>query len=211
MIQEYCGENEGIGNNGDGCVELVARAKLPTRYGEFTIVGFYDKETKKEHTAIVKGDVSGREACPLRIHSECHTGDIFCSLRCDCREQLEESLKYMSQRPFGAVIYLKQEGRGIGLMNKIKAYALQDFGLDTIEANEYLGFPEDMRDYSVAAKIIKLLNIKSIALLTNNPSKIKGLEAKGIEVVERVPLVTRPNAHNRHYLATKSKKMGHLL
>ena len=208
--EEYC-ENGSSITDEKSCVQLVARAKLPTRYGIFTIVGFYDRENKKEHIALINGNVSGTERCPVRIHSECHTGDIFCSLKCDCREQLEASLRYIASKPFGVVIYLKQEGRGIGLLNKIKAYQLQDLGLDTIEANNYLGLPEDMRDYSVAAKIITLLNIKSVAIITNNPDKIEGLEKEEINVVGRIPIIIEPNNHNRYYLKTKQQKMGHLL
>jgi len=191
-------------------VKNVAEAFLPTRYGDFTIVGFYSSRERKEHAAIVKGEVAGRERCPVRVHSQCFTGDIFHSLKCDCREQLEASLEYIASQPCGVVIYLKQEGRGIGLLNKIKAYHLQDMGLDTVEANEYLGFPGDMRDYTVAAKIISMLRIRSVALLTNNPDKIRGLESQGIEVVERIPVIPKPNTYNAHYLATKTRKMGHL-
>ncbi len=198
-------------DDADFFVKLVGRAKLPTRFGIFTIAGFYDSREKKEHTALIKGDVAGKKRCPVRIHSECHTGDVFCSLKCDCRQQLEASLKYISKKPFGILIYLKQEGRGIGLLNKIKAYQLQDSGLDTVEANEVLGYPDDMRDYSVAAGIISILKIKSISLLTNNPDKIKGIEEKGIEVIERIPVIIKPNHYNKAYLETKSKKMGHLL
>jgi GTP cyclohydrolase II len=208
--EDYCNNGNSIADNRN-CVQLVAHAKLPTKYGQFIIIGFHDRENNKDHTALVKGNVSGKENCPVRIHSECHTGDVFHSLKCDCREQLEASLKYISQHPFGVLIYLKQEGRGIGLLNKIKAYQLQDLGLDTIEANEYLGLPNDMRDYSVAAKIIKLLNIKSVSILTNNPDKIEGLEKEGIFISERIPLVIEPNDHNHTYLNTKQKKMGHLL
>lgn len=191
-------------------VKQVAEAFLPTRYGDFTIVGFYSSREKKEHVAIVKGDVAGKERCPVRVHSQCFTGDVFHSLKCDCREQLEASLEYIAAQPCGVVIYLKQEGRGIGLLNKIKAYHLQDMGLDTVEANEYLGFPGDMRDYIVAAKIISMLRIRSVSLLTNNPDKIRGLESQGIDVAERIPVIPKPNTHNAHYLATKTRKMGHL-
>jgi GTP cyclohydrolase II len=191
-------------------VKHVAEAFLPTRYGDFTIVGFYSSRERKEHVAVVKGEVAGKKRCPVRVHSQCFTGDIFHSLKCDCREQLEASLEYIASRPCGVVIYLKQEGRGIGLLNKIKAYHLQDMGLDTVEANEYLGFPGDMRDYTVAAKIISMLRIRSVAILTNNPDKIRGLESQGIDVIERIPVIPKPNTHNAHYLATKTRKMGHL-
>ena len=192
-------------------VTLVARAKLPTRHGDFIIAGFRSNRKKKEHTALIRGDVENKNEVPIRIHSECHTGDIFGSLKCDCREQLEASLSYIASQPFGVLIYLRQEGRGIGLINKIKAYHLQDLGLDTIEANESLGFPSDLREYSDAAKIISLLKIKSVSLLTNNPEKIEGLEKEGISVVRRIPLHAKPNNHNRRYLATKMEKMGHLV
>ena len=203
-VGEYCIDNA-------LCVQLAATAKLPTRFGTFTICGFYDNHGGKEHTAIVQGDVEGREGVPLRVHSECHTGDVWGSLRCDCREQLEASLRHIAAQPFGAVIYLKQEGRGIGLLNKIKAYQLQDLGLDTIEANQYLDLPVDARDYGVAAKIITLLKIRSVALLTNNPDKIGQLKAHGIEVVSRIPIVIPANRHDEGYLDVKKNKMGHLL
>ncbi len=196
--------------NGKTCVQLVARAVLPTRFGTFVIAGFYDRSNKKEHTALIKGNVNGTERCPVRIHSECHTGDIFFSLKCDCREQLEASLHYISSKPYGLFIYLRQEGRGIGLLNKIKAYHLQELGLDTVEANEYLGLPEDARDYTAAAAIIEMLKVRSVSLLTNNPDKLQGLRDEGINVVERIPLVIEPNSYNRAYLKTKKEKMGHL-
>jgi GTP cyclohydrolase II len=191
-------------------VTFVAQAKLPTRYGDFIIAGFRTSRGGKEHTALIRGDVSGKSGVPVRIHSECHTGDIFGSLKCDCREQLDASIRYIASKQFGVLIYLRQEGRGIGLLNKIKAYHLQDLGLDTIEANECLGFPGDLREYSDAAKIISILQIKSVALLTNNPEKIEGIKKEGIEVTCRIPLRATPNKHNRRYLTTKLKKMGHL-
>jgi GTP cyclohydrolase II len=200
----YCKE-EGL------CVQLVAKAKFPTRFGTFTIYGFFDSREAKEHTAIVQGDVSGKRMVPLRVHSECHTGDVWGSLRCDCRDQLEAAVRYISSKPFGAVIYLKQEGRGIGLLNKIKAYQLQDLGLDTIEANQFLDLPVDARDYKVAAKIIELLDILSISLLTNNPDKIEQLRAEGIDVAERIPVIIEPNKHSKSYLDVKKKKMGHMI
>jgi GTP cyclohydrolase II len=206
---EYCPSDD-ESDGGQLCVVEVARAQLPTRYGRFVIVGFYDGRERKEHTAIIKGDVRGAEDCPLRIHSECHTGDVLGSLRCDCREQLEAALRYVGSQPFGVVIYMKQEGRGIGLLNKLKAYQLQDLGLDTIEANLYLGFPEDARDYKVAARIIGMLGIRSVLLLTNNPAKIDGLEDEGVLVSGRVPLVIRANPYNAEYLHVKKSQMGHL-
>ncbi len=203
-VGEYCIDNA-------LCVQLAATASLPTRYGTFTLYGFYDNREGKEHTAIVHGDVEGRESVPLRVHSECHTGDVWGSLRCDCRDQLEAAMRYIADEPFGVVIYLKQEGRGIGLLNKIRAYQLQDLGLDTVEANQYLDLPVDARDYKVAAKIINLLKIRSVALLTNNPDKIGQLKAEGIEVVDRIPIVMRANPHDKGYLDVKKEKMGHLL
>jgi GTP cyclohydrolase II len=192
-------------------VKLVSSAQLPTRYGEFKLYGFYDGREGKEHTALVRGDLRGREDVPVRIHSECHTGDVWGSLRCDCREQLEAAVEYVAGCDYGAVVYMKQEGRGIGLLNKIKAYQLQDLGLDTIEANQFLGFPAEARDYAVAARILTLLEIESIALLSNNPDKITKLQAEGVRITRRVPIVIAPNQHNHTYLETKKLKMGHMI
>jgi GTP cyclohydrolase II len=192
-------------------VEFVAQASLPTRYGEFTIHGFRERSTGKEHTAVVRGDVSDKERCPVRVHSECHTGDVLGSLRCDCRDQLEASLRHIAGEPHGVVIYLRQEGRGIGLLNKIRAYSMQDLGFDTVEANTYLGLPEDARDYTVAAEIVRALGIRSILLMTNNPDKIDKLLAAGTPVVGRIPLICPPNAHSNRYLRTKRKRMRHML
>ena len=191
-------------------VRRVAHAAFPTLFGEFTLIGFEDREGDDELTAVVRGDVRGAADCPVRVHSECHTGDIFGSLRCDCREQLEESLRYIAARDCGAVIYLRQEGRGIGLLNKIRAYHLQDQGLDTVAANERLGFPADARDYRVAARIIELLGIASVRLMTNNPAKITGLKREGIAVTGRIPVVVPANRVNGRYLATKRTRLGHL-
>lgn len=194
----------------EGGVRRVAHAAFPTLFGEFTLIGFEDREGDDELTAVVRGDVRGAADCPVRVHSECHTGDIFGSLRCDCREQLEESLRYIAARDRGAVIYLRQEGRGIGLLNKIRAYHLQDQGLDTVAANERLGFPADARDYRVAARIIELLGIASVRLITNNPAKIAGLQREGIAVTGRIPVVVTANRVNGRYLATKRARLGHL-
>ena len=201
---------EGSAGN-DTQVELVASADLPTRFGDFRIYGFLDHKDGKEHTAIVKGDVRDGLDVPVRVHSECHTGDVWGSLRCDCRDQLEESIRYVSGQDAGAVIYLKQEGRGIGLLNKLKAYHLQDMGLDTVEANTVQGLPADARDYSAAAQIIRLLRIRSIALLTNNPDKLDKLTREGVVIERRIPLVIAPNPHDREYLDTKRERMGHLI
>ncbi|MEE8441475.1 MAG: GTP cyclohydrolase II [Spirochaetia bacterium] len=198
-------------DHGNVDVQLVASSTLPTRYGNFRIFGFYDDRERKEHTAIVQGDVQNRANVPVRVHSECHTGDVWGSLRCDCREQLEASVEYVADQEFGAVIYLKQEGRGIGLLNKIKAYQLQELGLDTVEANHYLGYPAEVRDYAVAAKILELLEIRSIALLSNNPDKIAKLEDEGVKITRRIPVVIPSNEHNFTYLDTKKHRMGHLI
>jgi GTP cyclohydrolase II len=207
---DYLEESEYLGKPRADDLVLVARAHLPTTHGDFEIVGFYEPSTGKEHTAIVKGDVTGKADVPLRVHSQCHTGDVLGSLRCDCQAQLEAALDYIGQQEFGVVLYLIQEGRGIGLLNKIKAYQLQDLGLDTIEANVYLGFSPDARRYANAAQMIRLLGIESIALLTNNPEKIQGLGAEGITVTRRLPLVIPENPHNKSYLETKKLHMGHL-
>ena len=201
----------GASPDGAGAVRLVAQAAFPTLFGEFTLIGFADRGSGGELTAVVRGQVRGAADCPVRVHSECHTGDIFGSLRCDCREQLEVSLRYIAARECGAVIYLRQEGRGIGLLNKIRAYELQDQGLDSVDANERLGFPADARDYRTAARIIELLGIASVRLLTNNPAKIAGLEQEGISVTGRVPVVTAANRFNARYLATKRTRFNHLL
>ena len=211
LDDHYCAGAGSYCLDSELCVQLVAKAKFPTRFGTFTIYGFFDSREAKEHTAIVQGDVEGKERVPVRVHSECHTGDVWGSLRCDCRDQLEAAVQYVSKQPFGAVIYLKQEGRGIGLLNKIKAYQLQDLGLDTIEANQYLDLPVDARDYKVAAKIIELLKIRSVSLITNNPDKIEQLREEGIRVVDRIPVVIEPNAYSKSYLDVKRDKMGHLL
>lgn len=192
-------------------VHLVASADLPTRHGGFRVYGFYDERDEKEHTALVRGEVSGKTDVPVRVHSQCHTGDVWGSLRCDCRDQLEAAIDYIAEAEYGAVVYMKQEGRGIGLLNKIKAYELQDLGLNTIEANHYLGYPAEARDYAVAARIIELLGIESIALLSNNPDKITKLEAEGVTITRRVPVVIASNEHNEKYLATKRAEMGHLI
>ena len=192
-------------------VELVASTDLQTRYGTFRIFGFLDRNDGKEHTALLQGDVEGKKNVPVRVHSQCHTGDVWGSLRCDCRDQLEAAMHYIAERECGAIIYLKQEGRGIGLLNKLKTYRLQDLGLDTVEANHYLGFPADVRDYRVAKDIIDLLGIESVALLSNNPDKIAKLESEGVVITRRIPIVIPSNQFNQHYLETKRDRMGHLI
>lgn len=209
--EAYCASGNGDMLKDDGnCVQLVVGVDLPTRYGRFTLYGFYESATGAEHTAIVHGSVDQADDCPVRLHSECHTGDVWGSLRCDCREQLEAAIQYVAAQERGAVVYLRQEGRGIGLLNKIKAYELQELGLDTVEANEYLGYPAEARDYGVAARIVALLGIRSVALLTNNPDKIEKLTAEGVLVTRRIPLEMAANPYNEFYLATKKRKMGHL-
>ncbi|MGD2247306.1 MAG: GTP cyclohydrolase II [Candidatus Methanofastidiosia archaeon] len=191
-------------------VTKLACAAFPTRFGDFVIYAFQDY-TGKEHIALVRGEVSGKEGVPVRIHSECLTGDCLGSLRCDCRDQLEYSLKYLGQKEYGILLYMRQEGRGIGLGNKIKAYHLQDNGMDTVEANIHLGFDEDLRDYSTAAHILQVFNVKSVALLTNNPAKVQDLKENGITITKRIPVVVKPNKYNTAYLKTKKKKMNHLI
>lgn len=189
---------------------IGATAVMPSRHGDFTVVAF-ESIDGKEHGAVIKGDVRGAHAVPLRIHSECFTGDVMGSLKCDCRDQLEAALDYIGQQDTGVVIYLRQEGRGIGLVNKIRAYALQDAGLDTVEANLALGFMDDERTYDLAAQMIEELGMASIQLITNNPKKIEGLRANGIDVQGRIPHRMPPNPHNVDYLRTKKRKSGHLL
>lgn len=203
-------ECEGIGKD-KVCVRVVALAELPTRFGEFHIIAFENNRDGKEHVAIVKGDVIGAKDVPVRIHSECLTGDALGSLRCDCRDQLESSLKAIGQMERGMVLYLRQEGRGIGLTNKIRAYSLQDQGLDTVEANHALGFRDDERDYAVAAHMLMSLKIESVRLITNNPKKIQQLVDYGIQVTDRIPHIMEPNDYNRFYLETKAAKSGHLI
>ena len=197
--------------NGRATLEAVAHADLPTRNGRFTIYGFKGQGPQDEAVALVRGKLNGKTAPLVRVHSQCLTGDVLASLRCDCRAQLELSLKKISQAPSGILLYLPQEGRGIGLMNKLRAYELQDGGMDTVEANQKLGFAADAREYDFPAQILKQLGAKKIRLLSNNPEKVRQLEDGGIEVVERVPCQPRVHKISHSYLRTKKKKMGHLL
>jgi GTP cyclohydrolase II len=190
---------------------MVAEAALPSKFGIFTIYGFEGDGPEAEAVALVHGNVRGRTAPLVRVHSQCLTGDVLASLRCDCRAQLELSLKKIGKSPSGILLYLPQEGRGIGLMNKLRAYQLQDGGMDTVEANESLGFAADAREYEFPAKILLKLGARRIRLLSNNPDKVKQLEESGIEVVERVPCQPKISKTSRKYMETKRKKMGHLL
>ena len=189
----------------------VAEARLPTRYSEFHAIAYRSAIDPDEHVALVKGELNGDKPVLVRVHSECLTGDVFHSLRCDCGEQIDLAMKAIAEEGRGVFLYMRQEGRGIGLHNKIRAYALQDQGLDTVEANEALGFASDLRDYGIGAQILADLGVHKLKLLTNNPRKVIGLEGYGLEVVETVPIVCKPNPQNVKYLETKRKKMGHLI
>jgi GTP cyclohydrolase II len=193
------------------CVKIVGIAELPTRFGGFQVAAFWNNRDSKEHVAIMRGNVFGRSDVLTRVHSECLTGDAIGSLRCDCRDQLEFALKRIAEAPVGLLLYLRQEGRGIGLLNKIRAYGLQDGGLDTVEANIALGFRDDEREYSIAAHMLRSLTVQSIRLLTNNPRKVNELARFGISITGRIPHVIPPNDHNRFYLETKATKSGHFL
>ena len=193
------------------CVRIEAIAELPSRFGDFHIVAFSNNKDDKEHVAIIKGEIVDAENVPVRLHSECLTGDVIGSLRCDCRDQLETALKMIGSMEKGIVLYLRQEGRGIGLINKIRAYSLQDQGLDTVQANLALGFRDDERDYAVAARMLNSMRVKSIQLITNNPKKMEQLTQHGIKITSRIPHVMEPNEHNRFYLETKAAKSGHLM
>ena len=192
-------------------VERTTSVRLPTAYGEFTAVAFREKLTGKHHVALVKGDVAGARDVLVRVHSECLTGDVFHSLRCDCGEQLEQALLQLGREDRGVLLYMAQEGRGIGLLNKLKAYELQENGLDTVEANLELGFPADARDWGIGNQILADLGLTTIRILTNNPKKISGLEGYGLTVVEQVPIEVPPNAENRRYLLAKRDKLEHKL
>lgn len=191
-------------------VKFVVQSRIPTPWGDFVIHGFEEAETGKEHVILSMGDLDDGEPVLARIHSECLTGDAFFSMRCDCGPQLETALRRIARERRGMVVYLRQEGRGIGLLNKLKAYELQDQGADTVEANERLGFGADQREYAMCEPMFAHLGVSKVRLMTNNPRKVKGLEEIGVEVVERVELQSGHNPHNSHYLATKAGKLGHL-
>lgn len=193
------------------CVRIVAIADLPSRFGRFQVAAFWNNRDGKEHIAILHGNPMDREDVPTRVHSECLTGDALGSLRCDCRDQLETALRAVATHEHGLVLYLRQEGRGIGLLNKLRAYGLQDRGLDTVEANLALGFRDDEREYSIAAHMLHSLKVRSVHLLTNNPKKVEELERHGVRISGRQPHVIPPNEYNRFYLETKRDKSGHLL
>ena len=192
-------------------VECVEKVKLPTDHGEFDLHLYRSKTDGQHHLALVRGDVSGRKNVLVRVHSECLTGDVFGSCRCDCGPQLHQAMRQVSEEGRGVILYMRQEGRGIGLPAKIKAYKLQEQGYDTVEANQKLGYGMDLREYGIGAQILVDLGLKTIRLLTNNPRKIVGLDGYGLKIVQQVPIRTKPNPHNERYLKTKRKKMGHLL
>jgi 3,4-dihydroxy 2-butanone 4-phosphate synthase/GTP cyclohydrolase II len=192
-------------------VHRVAEARIPTDFGEFRIIGYQNDVDRAEHVALVFGEVGGQPDILVRMHSKCLTGDVFGSQRCDCGPQLHRAMEMVAEAGRGAIVYLDQEGRGIGLLNKLRAYAIQDTGADTVQANERLGFAPDLRNYGIGAQILRDLGLSSIRVMTNNPRKLVGLEGYGLQIVERVPLVTDPNRNNRGYLQVKRDKLGHLL
>jgi 3,4-dihydroxy 2-butanone 4-phosphate synthase / GTP cyclohydrolase II len=192
-------------------IECVSKVYLPTRYGDFTAYSYVSRITKENHLALVKGDVSDGNPVLVRVHSECLTGDVFGSQRCDCGEQLDIAMKRISTEGRGVMLYMRQEGRGIGLVNKLKAYSLQDGGMDTVEANTALGFPADSRDYGIGAEILADLGVRKLRLLTNNPKKITGIEGFGLEITERISIQADTSEQNVRYLRTKKEKMGHIL
>jgi len=197
--------------NKERLIEQVVEVNLPTRFGEFRAVGYSCTIDQKVHLALIKGNVQGKKNVPVRVHSQCLTGDIFKSLRCDCGQQIEDALEFIKEEGMGVFLYMTDEGRGIGLLNKLKAYKLQEEGKDTVEANLELGFPADLRDYGIGAQILADIGLSSIRLLTNNPKKVVGIEGFGLKVVERVPLVVASTPENIRYLQTKREKLGHLL
>jgi GTP cyclohydrolase II len=215
QIKEILDENTAHECEGFGkehiCVRIASIADLPSRFGDFQVVAFYNNTDGKEHAAFVHGDIAGRENVPVRMHSECLTGDVAGSLRCDCRDQFETAMRMIGGMENGILLYLRQEGRGIGFINKIRAYSLQDAGYDTVQANLALGFRDDERDYAVAAHMLESLKVKSICLMTNNPKKLNALTQYGIKVTERIPIAIPPNPYNEFYLRTKAEKSGHMI
>jgi len=192
-------------------IQYSNTAQLPTKYGDFNIISFKQEGDTHEHCLLYIGDLSHKDNVLTRVHSECLTGDVFSSKKCDCGDQLEESMRAIAEKETGIIIYLRQEGRGIGLYNKVNAYALQDEGQDTIEANHSLGFDTDLRDYTIAAKVLEHMHINSIELLSNNPQKIEVIESAGVTITQRIPLITKSNQHNADYLNVKKEVMKHLL
>lgn len=193
----------------DSLIEEIVRVDMPTRYGHFQLIAFKEKNTSNEHLALVKGEWKKNESVLVRVHSSCFTGDILGSLRCDCGEQLHKAMQMVEEKGKGVILYMNQEGRGIGLVNKLKAYKLQENGMDTVEANLHLGFPMDKRDYGVGAQILRYLGITKICLISNNPTKRAGLSGYGLEITKTVPIEVHPNPHNEKYLLTKRDKLGH--
>jgi 3,4-dihydroxy 2-butanone 4-phosphate synthase/GTP cyclohydrolase II len=193
----------------DSLIEEIVRVDMPTKYGHFKLIAFQEKNTSNEHLALIKGEWEKDEPVMVRVHSSCFTGDILGSLRCDCGDQLHSAMKMVEQEGKGAILYMNQEGRGIGLLNKLKAYRLQEEGMDTVEANLHLGFQMDQRDYGVGAQILRYLGITKLRLISNNPKKRVGLIGYGLEIVENVPIQIHPNPHNEKYLQTKRDKLGH--
>ncbi|MBO9618113.1 MAG: bifunctional 3,4-dihydroxy-2-butanone-4-phosphate synthase/GTP cyclohydrolase II [Niabella sp.] len=193
----------------DSLIEEIVRVNMPTKYGDFTLVAFKDKNSNNEHLALIKGEWEKDEPVLTRVHSSCFTGDILGSLRCDCGDQLHKAMQMVQNEGKGVILYMNQEGRGIGLMNKLKAYKLQENGMDTVEANLHLGFKMDERDYGVGAQILRHLNVTKLRLMSNNPRKRIGLNGYGLEIIESVPIVITPNEHNEKYLRTKKEKLGH--
>jgi 3,4-dihydroxy 2-butanone 4-phosphate synthase/GTP cyclohydrolase II len=220
-LEEYCGRHDlkmitvadliAYRRQHDKLIERVVETGLPTAFGEFKAVGFRSLVDDKHHVAMVKGEIDGEEDVLVRVHSECLTGDVFHSLRCDCGQQLEDAFMRIEKEGKGVLLYLSQEGRGIGLLNKLRAYKLQEEGLDTVDANLKLGLPADLRDYGIGAQILVDLGLSSIRLLTNNPKKIVGLEGYGLRVTDQVPIEHESNPHNADYLRAKAQKLGHLL
>lgn len=204
-------ERPDLPNRDELVVQKYADAELPTNHGSFRVVAFANNRDDDDHVALVKGEVEDRDDVLTRVHSECLTGDVLGSLRCDCGDQLDRALEILGESERGILLYMRQEGRGIGLADKIQAYSLQDDGLDTVEANRCLGYDDDLRDYAVAARMMEILGPDSIELMTNNPDKVRGLIDRGVDVARRLPLKILPNPHNVHYLETKREKSGHLL